>query len=173
MIVAHSRRPSRPVFLFAKVLGLLTAAYIVSYSLFQRPSHIHKWSRLSNASWESVGMKFGAVDTYEDDENSYDTPWTIPYSTASTHDLKIANSTLGFQSIMVLGLRDRLLKRDSMELAASITNLNLTWIDGVLGGEMHSSSVPSSHNEPGPGIFKKDEEVGEAFFLLELLFFFH
>jgi GR25 family glycosyltransferase involved in LPS biosynthesis len=96
----------------------------------------------------------------EDISSPEDEAYTIPYSTATPTDRLIANTTLGFEKIFVLGLPDRLAKRDGMELAASVTSLNLTWMDGVLGGEMHPNSIPPYHNDPHAGFFKTDGELG-------------
>jgi hypothetical protein len=131
------RRPTWACFQIIKILVPLAILYLVSYSFFQARH----------------------PTTLASDVN---TAWAPPYSKASSHDRKIANGTLGFESIIVLGLPDRLLKRDSMELGASITGLNLTWEDGVLGQNMHTSSIPPLHDEPGPGIFKKDAEIGKT-----------
>jgi hypothetical protein len=75
-------------------------------------------------------------------------------SRASTHDKLIANGTLGFEKIFSIGLSDRFDKRDGLELAADITNLQLTWMDGVVGGAMSPKSVPPTYKLAGvpPGV---------------------
>jgi len=140
MIPALNGR-SRPYFQVTFLVGLLATIYLLRSShIFQESEHL------------LIGEK-----TLADDGAS----WAIPYRTDSFNNQKIANTTLGFQSIFVLGLPDRLLKHDSMELGASITDLALTWIDGVQGGEMHPNSVPPSHDNPKGGWFTKDSEVGK------------
>jgi len=60
----------------------------------------------------------------------------------------IANGTLGFGAIFVLGLPDRSDKRDSLELAAALTGLQITWVDGVPGDKMHPKATPPKHFDP-------------------------
>jgi hypothetical protein len=54
----------------------------------------------------------------------------------------IANGTLGFGAIYVLGLPERSDKRDVVELAAALTGLKITWVDGVPGDKMHTKATP-------------------------------
>jgi GR25 family glycosyltransferase involved in LPS biosynthesis len=60
----------------------------------------------------------------------------------------IANGTLGFGAIFALGLPERNDKRDALELAAALTGLQITWIDGVPGDKMHPKATPPIHFEP-------------------------
>lgn len=70
------------------------------------------------------------------------------------HDKLIANGTLGFEKIYAIGLSDRFDKRDSIEIAADVTGLQLTWIEGVRGKLMEPKTVPPSYKIPGvlPGV---------------------
>lgn len=71
---------------------------------------------------------------------------------------KINNATLGFGHIYALNLPIRSDKRDGMDLAATISNLTLTWRDGVNGSTMHPNAIPPAHL--GYREFTKDAEVG-------------
>jgi hypothetical protein len=70
------------------------------------------------------------------------------------HDKLIANGTLGFEAIYTIGLSDRFDKRDAIELAADVTNLKLTWIDGVRPDDMAPKAIPPTFKLPGvlPGV---------------------
>lgn len=125
---------SRPIFLFATLFGLLTLVYLLFSPSFHGSTGKQKLAQISSSYFKGTDSEFKENEELVDDGNA---AWTIPYSTSTPQDLAIANSTLGFQKIYVLGLPDRLLKRDSVELGASITNLNLTWMDGVLGMDLH------------------------------------
>jgi GR25 family glycosyltransferase involved in LPS biosynthesis len=61
---------------------------------------------------------------------------------------KVANGTLGFGAIFVLGLPDRSDKRDALELAAALTGLQIIWVDGVPGDKMHPKATPPIHFDP-------------------------
>jgi hypothetical protein len=60
---------------------------------------------------------------------------------------KINNATLGFAHIYALGLPARTDRRDGLDLAATLTNLTLTWRDGVNGTTMHEKAKPPPHND--------------------------
>jgi hypothetical protein len=73
----------------------------------------------------------------------------IPFRFLSSDERQIANGTLGFSAIFALGLPDRGDKRDSLEMAAMVTDLKLTWIDGVKGTEMNPKAVPPNFRPDG------------------------
>jgi hypothetical protein len=78
----------------------------------------------------------------------------IPSLRPHYRDKSIANGTLGFQKIYAIGLSDRSDRRDSIELAADVTNLQITWIDGVSPSLMNPKTVPSAYKLPAvlPGV---------------------
>lgn len=47
-----------------------------------------------------------------------------------------------FSKIFVIGMAERVDKRDSIELAASVSDLDLTWVDGVVASSMPNKSMP-------------------------------
>ncbi|KAK3935647.1 hypothetical protein QBC46DRAFT_396970 [Diplogelasinospora grovesii] len=74
-------------------------------------------------------------------------------SRSSPHDLidDINNSTLGFQKIFVVGLPQRTDRRDRMILEASLTGLEIEFIDGVLGKDIVNKSIPMGPNKERMG----------------------
>ncbi|KAI2615056.1 glycosyltransferase family 25 protein [Hypoxylon sp. NC1633] len=61
------------------------------------------------------------------------------------------NSTLGFSKILVINLPWRTDRRDAMSLAGSVSNLTLTWIDGVSGDQVLDKIVPGSETGHSAG----------------------
>ncbi|KAL3418812.1 Procollagen galactosyltransferase 1 [Phlyctema vagabunda] len=55
---------------------------------------------------------------------------------------RVANATLGFEKIMVIGLKERSDKRDAIALQSSLTGFQVDWIDGVKGEEVVEKAVP-------------------------------
>lgn len=55
---------------------------------------------------------------------------------------EILNSTLGFQQIFVISLPERSDRRDAMTLAAVLSKIDVTWIDGVAGKDVLDKVVP-------------------------------
>jgi GR25 family glycosyltransferase involved in LPS biosynthesis len=182
-MLSSVRGPSRQFSLFLIVSGFLLVVFLFS-------SVIRESTRINQLAHDTASYLKGTNDDAEEIENlvdDADAAWTIPFSTNSTEDLAIANRTLGFEKIFVLGLPDRLLKRDSMEMGASITNLDLTWMSGVdgmipfsctrclasilslqllvltlldIGEKMHPKSVPPAHDDPKSRWFIWDSELG-------------
>ena len=62
----------------------------------------------------------------------------------TVHD--VFNNTLGFQQIFAIGLPDRTDKRDTLTLAASLTSINLSWMEGVRPNEISEKAVPPTWN---------------------------
>ncbi|KAK3332614.1 hypothetical protein B0T19DRAFT_416108 [Cercophora scortea] len=56
---------------------------------------------------------------------------------------EILNATLGFQKIFVISLPARTDRRDAMTLAAALTNIDVTWINGVSGDEVSDRVLPA------------------------------
>lgn len=81
-------------------------------------------------------------------------PSFIPSFKNYYRDKSIANGTLGFQKIYAVGLSDRSDRRDSIELAADVTNLQLTWMDGVTPSVMNQKTIPAAYKLPAvlPGV---------------------
>ncbi|KAL2255592.1 hypothetical protein VTK26DRAFT_3058 [Humicola hyalothermophila] len=55
---------------------------------------------------------------------------------------QILNSTLGFQHIYTINLPSRTDRRDAMTLAAALSGLSITWIDGVAGKDVSAKVLP-------------------------------
>ncbi|KAI1412899.1 glycosyltransferase family 25 protein [Hypoxylon sp. FL1857] len=56
----------------------------------------------------------------------------------------IFNSTLGFEKIFVVGLPSRTDRRDGMVLQAALSNIEVEFIDGVLGKDVPDKALPST-----------------------------
>ncbi|KAJ3480623.1 hypothetical protein NLG97_g8030 [Lecanicillium saksenae] len=68
----------------------------------------------------------------------------------------INNSTLGFETIFVMGLAERTDRRDQMMLQAGLSNMVIEFIDGPRGESINPKAVPA--NEAGETI--KDGALG-------------
>lgn len=55
---------------------------------------------------------------------------------------RVANGTLGFGKVFVVGLPERTDKRDAMVLASSLTGFDIEWVDGVRGDTIPDKAVP-------------------------------
>lgn len=55
---------------------------------------------------------------------------------------RVANGTLGFGKVFVVGLPERTDKRDAMALTSSLTGFDVEWIDGVRGDSIPDKAVP-------------------------------
>ncbi|KAG6031572.1 hypothetical protein E4U41_007524 [Claviceps citrina] len=55
----------------------------------------------------------------------------------------VFNATLGFADILVVGLPARTDRRDGMTLAAALSELKITFVDGVKGDEVNEKAVPT------------------------------
>ncbi len=55
---------------------------------------------------------------------------------------RVANDTLGFSKIFVVGLPERSDKRDAIALASALTGFRVEWIDGVKGEQIPDKAVP-------------------------------
>ncbi|KYK62002.1 hypothetical protein DCS_03147 [Drechmeria coniospora] len=55
---------------------------------------------------------------------------------------RVTNRTLGFEKIMVVGLRERSDKRDAIALMASLTGIDVDWVDGVPSSSISEKAVP-------------------------------
>ncbi|KAK1772469.1 Procollagen galactosyltransferase 1 [Phialemonium atrogriseum] len=56
----------------------------------------------------------------------------------------IKNSTFGFEKIFVVGLPSRSDRRDGMLLQAALSNIEIEFIDGVLGRDVPNKAIPTS-----------------------------
>lgn len=154
-MVSVLTRP-RTIFLVLTVVGVIILTHALFSPIVQESRKNGRLLKDASSYFRGAGSESEDLPLKEGEEEA----WVIPYNKTGAANLQIANGTLGFQSIFVLGLPDRLLKRDGMELAASITNLTLTWEDGVLGDKMHPNAVPPYHDNPYAGFFKTDGELG-------------
>ncbi|KAL2265072.1 hypothetical protein VTJ83DRAFT_7582 [Remersonia thermophila] len=62
--------------------------------------------------------------------------------------LEAFNSTLGFQRIFAINLPARTDRRDVLTLAAALTGLNISFVDGVAGADVADSVLPGNGKTP-------------------------
>ncbi|KAL1836113.1 hypothetical protein VTJ49DRAFT_5558 [Mycothermus thermophilus] len=62
--------------------------------------------------------------------------------------LEPLNSTLGFQHIFAINLPSRTDRRDVLTLAAALTGLNISFMDGVAGADVPDSVLPGNGKRP-------------------------
>ncbi|KJZ74895.1 hypothetical protein HIM_05804 [Hirsutella minnesotensis 3608] len=67
----------------------------------------------------------------------------------------ISNATLGFEKVLVVGLPTRTDRRDGIVLQASLTNIDVEFVDGVTDANIPEKAVPkaqSGEHIRGPGL---------------------
>ncbi|KAG6130881.1 hypothetical protein E4U38_004222 [Claviceps purpurea] len=79
------------------------------------------------------GLRYAGTSRYMGQHADYD-------SAASLDN--VLNATLGFGDILVVGLPSRSDRRDGMTLAAALSELSITFVDGVKGDEVNEKAVP-------------------------------
>ncbi|KAL2189941.1 glycosyltransferase family 25 protein [Thermothelomyces heterothallicus CBS 203.75] len=62
----------------------------------------------------------------------------------------IRNSTLGFEHIFVVGLPSRSDRRDNIVLQAALSDIQVEFIDGVLGQDIPDKAIPTSPDHKRP-----------------------
>lgn len=60
----------------------------------------------------------------------------------SWYNASITNSTLGFEKVFAIGLRERSDKRDALALMSSLVGFDIEWVDGVRGESVPDKAVP-------------------------------
>ncbi|KAJ5285239.1 hypothetical protein N7524_000545 [Penicillium chrysogenum] len=58
----------------------------------------------------------------------------------------ISNTTLGFEHIYAIGLKERTDKRDFLTVSASVTGFEVDWVDGVHSQELQQKALPNGYN---------------------------
>ncbi|TPX16396.1 uncharacterized protein E0L32_004045 [Thyridium curvatum] len=73
----------------------------------------------------------------------------LPPSSSPGWAEDINNATLGFQKVFVVGLPSRTDRRDGMLLQASLSDVDIEFVDGILGKDINEKAIPQTK--------KKDE----------------
>ncbi|RDW79934.1 hypothetical protein BP6252_04572 [Coleophoma cylindrospora] len=55
---------------------------------------------------------------------------------------RAGNATLGFEKVLVIGLKDRSDKKDAITLQSSLTGFGVEWIEGIRGDEVSDKAIP-------------------------------
>ncbi|KAJ5504763.1 hypothetical protein N7463_007637 [Penicillium fimorum] len=58
----------------------------------------------------------------------------------------ISNTTLGFEHIYAIGLKERTDKRDFLTVAASVSGFDVDWVDGVRSQDLQQKALPNGYN---------------------------
>ncbi|RDA89802.1 hypothetical protein CP533_4659 [Ophiocordyceps camponoti-saundersi (nom. inval.)] len=61
---------------------------------------------------------------------------------ASTDLGRVANRTLGFETVIAIGLPERSDKRDALHLMAALSGFDIDWVDGVKPSEISNKALP-------------------------------
>ncbi|KAH6647300.1 hypothetical protein BKA67DRAFT_663633 [Truncatella angustata] len=92
------------------------------------------WSSSASGQITKIANNFGHGDTAAADSSQQ----------SSSHLIDdVYNSTLGFEKIFVVGLPTRTDRRDSMILAAALSNIEIEFIDGLLGETVPDKAIPA------------------------------
>jgi hypothetical protein len=126
MIPLHSRT-------FRLALLALTALIVYTLVLLLRAEGniAQRWAQ-SNLAWD-----FGSNKPAHQDESG------ITGAIAANIDFgRVTNTTLGFEKVFAIGLRERTDKRDALALMAALTGFDIVWIDGVKPGDIPDKAIP-------------------------------
>ncbi|CAI7663487.1 unnamed protein product [Penicillium crustosum] len=58
----------------------------------------------------------------------------------------ISNTTLGFEHIYAIGLKERTDKRDFLTVSASVSGFEVDWVDGVRSQDLQQKALPDGYN---------------------------
>lgn len=116
--------------------------FFIFFAVFFAAWHTSRYPSLPDA-WVD-GLSFSPSSALSSSSSSRSSSSSSsPSSTASvSHDAALSNSTLGFSNIFVVGLPERSDKRDAISLAASLTGINVEWVEGIKGESIPDKAVP-------------------------------
>ncbi|KKK18201.1 hypothetical protein P175DRAFT_0500703 [Aspergillus ochraceoroseus IBT 24754] len=92
-----------------------------------------------------VAVLFNKQDGYQSTRGLIHAGRTRLENTVFDH---IGNETLGFEHVYAIGLKERTDKHDFLTLAASISGINVDWLDGVRPGEVSQKALPDRLDGP-------------------------
>lgn len=126
----------RPRLVVTTVVALFI--FITFYLLHPKPT---AFPQFSLSSTDSVS---GEIHTSSSVATDKEKPYGRDYKGQSVpEDLnRVANTTLGFGKVFVIGLPERSDKRDALTLTSSLTGFDVEWIDGVRGESIPDKAVP-------------------------------
>lgn len=130
----------RPVIGFAIALLIITSFYL----LHPNRNALHVPSSFSAPFSAFSGAPAAAAAAASSKSNVPEKPYGREYKGHSTpQDInRVANGTLGFSKVFVVGLPERTDKRDAMTLTSALTGFDVEWVDGVRGEEVPDKAVP-------------------------------
>ncbi|KAL8731790.1 MAG: hypothetical protein Q9166_003237 [cf. Caloplaca sp. 2 TL-2023] len=103
-------------------------------------------STLSCWSSRNAFPRYAGITRYV--ESNLGHPNVSPAATTSlpeTYPIKplVTNTTLGFEKVLAIGLPERSDRRDTLALTATVSDIDLEWIDAVKGSEVHTKAWPA------------------------------
>jgi hypothetical protein len=142
--MAAMRQPPRHVSIGAAAFVII----LLFVFLTPRGSHIDlpQFSSLSSSSGVVGGISGGAAtvatssSSHKQAERLYGKDYKGHSSPADIN--RVANETLGFSRVFVIGLPERTDKRDAITLTSSLTGFQVDFIDGVKGESVPDKAVP-------------------------------
>lgn len=129
----------RPVIGISIALLILTSFYL----LHPNRNALHVPSSFS-APFSAFSGSPTAPDSSSSKSSVAEKPYGREYHGHSTPtDInRVANDTLGFAKVFVVGLPERTDKRDAISLSSALTGFDIEWVDGVRGETIPDKAVP-------------------------------
>lgn len=127
----------------ARLVASAAVALFVFLSFFLlHPNTLAKLPRFSSSS--SSSSRTSQSSSSQSSTAGDDKPYGRGYKGHSDpNDInRVANDTLGFGKVFVVGLPERTDKRDAIALTSSLTGFDVEWVDGVRGEKIPDSAVP-------------------------------
>ncbi|KAI0165051.1 glycosyltransferase family 25 protein [Hypoxylon sp. FL1284] len=97
-------------------------------------------SRLDLASGSHSPPRDRLSPSPKESERAYGSGYTGHSSPADVN--RVANGTLGFGNVFVIGLPERTDKRDAIVLTSSLTGFHVEWINGIKGDTVPDKALP-------------------------------
>lgn len=140
-----SRRPSMFAVLAAACCLFIYFTYTRSPTYTASYSHSGSPLRVSAENSASLGgaSRAAAAGT-SNDQKPYGRNYAGRSKPAEIN--RVANATLGFGAIFVVGLPEASHKRDALELMGDVTGLRISWVDGVKGEQVPDKALPYGMN---------------------------
>lgn len=140
-------------------LLLLDPSFIHQMGVIKHhPSPMHQWPRTTTLGIAALALvaifflftpgtttaipSIGPQQEVGRQKQEYDEPKNSHSSHQDADTGRVANGTLGFSKIFVVGLPERSDKRDAMTLTSALTGFHIDFVDGVRGETIPDKAVP-------------------------------
>lgn len=121
---------------------VLTKWSVVPSNYRERLSTLPSYAEIKSQSLQSLSaLKPGnnADDPSSAADNKND---AVKMEENAWYNANVQNSTLGFEKVFAIGLKERSDKRDALALTSSLVGFELEWVDGVRGESIPDKAVP-------------------------------